>query len=109
MSTKPGLQRLGEVLSDFFEAKGLTGRLKHLEVYSAWEEVVGPAMSPHTRIAGLAKHKLYVEVDSAAHLHELRTFHKKQLLQELQARVPSILVRDIIFRLSAPGGRSEHV
>ena len=107
MSRKFGPQRLGEVLSHFFGAKGLSSRIKHLEVYGAWEEIVGPGMLPHTRIAGLAKHKLYVDVDSATHLHELRTFHRKQLLEELHARVPGVLIQDLVFRLSPPN-RSEH-
>ena len=106
MKQKAGPQRLGEVLSAFLDAEGLAGRLKHLEVYSAWEEIVGPGILPHTRIAGLAHQKLYVDVDSSAQLHELRTFHKKQILRDLHMRVPGILVRDIVFRPAARDGRS---
>ncbi|MBM4037733.1 MAG: DUF721 domain-containing protein [Planctomycetes bacterium] len=105
MKQKVGPQRIGEILSGFLDAEGLAGRLKYLEVYGAWEEIVGPGILPHTRIAGLAHHKLYVDVDSATHLHELRTFHKKQLLADLQARVPGILIRDVVFRPAAPNDR----
>jgi predicted nucleic acid-binding Zn ribbon protein len=98
MSKQRGPQKLGEILRDFIESKGLADKLKHLEVYSVWEEIVGPAILPHTRVAGLAHHKLYVEVDSAAHLHELRTFHKREILKELKARLAGILIQDIVFR-----------
>jgi len=101
MKRKAGPQRVGEILSDFLETSGLAGKLKHLEVYGAWEETVGPGILPHTRVAGFAHHKLYVDVDSASHLHELRTFHKGQLLKELQGRVANLLIQDIVFRPAA--------
>jgi predicted nucleic acid-binding Zn ribbon protein len=91
-------QKIGEILRDFLVAKGLSGPLKHLEIYSVWEEVVGPAVLRHTRIAGFAHHKLYVDVDSAAHMHELRTFYKQQILTDLRQRIPAILIEDIVFR-----------
>ena len=106
MKPKAGPQRIGEILGGFLDAGGLASKLKHLEVYTAWEEIVGPGILPHTRIAGLAQYKLYVDVDSAAHLHELRTFHKKQLLKDLKARVSGILIRDIVFRPAARDSRS---
>jgi len=105
MSKKAGAQRLGEVLADFLETNGLASKLKHLELYSAWEEVAGPATLPHTRVAGFAHHKLYVDVDSASHLHELRSFRKQQMLKDLRDKVPGILVREIVFR-PAPLHRS---
>ncbi len=105
MKPKAGPQRIGEILGGFLDAGGLAGRLKHLEVYGAWEEIVGPGILPHTRIAGLAHHKLYVDVDSAAHLHELQTFHKRQILRDFEARVPGVLIRDIVFRPAAPDSR----
>jgi predicted nucleic acid-binding Zn ribbon protein len=98
MSRQPGPQRIGDVLRDFLAASGLDSPLKHLEVYCAWEEVVGPGLAPHTRIAGFTRHKLYVEVDSTAHLHELRTFYKSKILADLQEKVPTILIQDIVFR-----------
>jgi predicted nucleic acid-binding Zn ribbon protein len=105
MTRKAGPQRLGEILSGFLNVEGLAAKLKHLEVYGAWEEIVGPAILPHTRIAGLAHHKLYVDVDSATQLHELRSFHKNQLLKDLRARVPQVLIRDIVFRPASPDRR----
>jgi predicted nucleic acid-binding Zn ribbon protein len=98
-------QRLGAILRDFFETSGLAGRLKHLEVYGVWEEIVGPAIARHARIAGFARHKLYVDVDSAAHLQELRTFSKDKILADMRERLPGVLVQDIVFR-PAPAIRS---
>ena len=98
MKRTKGPQRLGEILRDFLETSGLAQQLKHLEVYSAWEEVAGPALCRYCRIAGFARHKLHVDVASAAHLHELRTFYKGTLLVELNQRLPGLLIQDIVFR-----------
>ena len=103
MSKQAGPERISEILRDFLEAKGLATRLKHLEIHAAWEEVVGPAVLPHTRVAGFASHKLYVDVDSAPHMHELRTFYKGQILTDLRERVPNILINDIVFRPGSIG------
>jgi hypothetical protein len=104
MSKSHGPQKLGEVLRDFFETSGLAGKLKHLEIYSAWDEIVGPELTRHTRIAGLARHKLHVDVDSATHLHELRTFHKDKILADLKEQLPTVLIQDIVFRPAPPIG-----
>jgi len=98
MSTYPQPRKIGDILRDYFESTGLASSLKHLEIYAVWQEIVAPALAPHTRVVGLVRHKLYVEVDSSAHLHELRTFYKEQLLKDLSNRLPSILVQDIVFR-----------
>jgi predicted nucleic acid-binding Zn ribbon protein len=102
MSPSKGPQRLGEILRDFFERSGLSHRLEHLELYGVWEQVVGPDIARRTRVAGFKSHKLYVDVDSAAHLHELRTFGKEKILADLRDHLPSLLVQDIVFRPGPP-------
>ena len=98
MTRQAGPQKIGDVLRNFMEVSGLGSSLKHLEVYCAWEEIVGPGIMPHTRVAGFTRHKLYIDVDSAAHLHELRTFYKSKILHDLKQRLPNVLVQDIVFR-----------
>lgn len=105
MSKNTGPQKIGEILRDFLETSGLSSKLKHMEVYDAWEEVVGPGICPHTRVAGFAHHKLYIDVDSSAHMHELQNFLKKSLLEDLREKLPSILIQDLVFR-PAPLSRS---
>jgi predicted nucleic acid-binding Zn ribbon protein len=105
MSKNAGPQQIGDILRDFLETSGLSSKLKHLEIYGAWEEVVGPGLCPHTRVAGFAHHKLYIDVDSSAHMHELQTFYKKKLLDDLRSRLPNVLIQDLVFR-PAPLSRS---
>ena len=98
MSRKAGPEKLGDILQDFLQTSGLAQKLKHLEVYQAWEETVGPAVAARTRVMGFAHHKLYVEVSSAARRHELATFFKKQIVQDLREKLPGVLIQDIVFR-----------
>jgi len=98
MKRQASAERIGDILRGFLESKGLASKLKHLEIYSAWEEVVGSVVLPHTRVAGFAQHKLYVDVDSAAHMHELNSFYKTQILQDLRDKLPGMFIEDIIFR-----------
>ena len=100
MNRRPGAEKLGDILRDFLETSGLAHKLKHLEVYRAWEEVVGPEIASHTRIAGFTHRKLYVEVDSAARRHELSSFYKRQILDGLREQLPGVRVHDIVFQPS---------
>ncbi|MFC1806523.1 DUF721 domain-containing protein [Planctomycetota bacterium] len=98
MSSRRGPERIGDILRDFLETSGLAHKLKHLEVYRAWEEAVGPEIAAQTRIAGFTRHKLYVEVKSAARRHELSTFYKRQILDALREHLPNVRIQDIVFR-----------
>jgi len=104
MSRRPGPEKLGDLLRDFLETSGLGHTIKHVEVHAAWQEVVGPVIASHTRVSGLAHHKLYVDVDSASHRHELTTFYKKQLLEGLRQQLPALRIHDIVFRPASPPG-----
>jgi hypothetical protein len=98
MNRRSGPEQLGDILRDFLESSGLAYKLKHLEVYRAWEEAVGPEIAAQTRIAGFARHKLYVEVASAARRHELSTYYKQRILDALRQQLPNVRIQDIVFR-----------
>jgi hypothetical protein len=98
MNRRPGPEKLGDVLRDFLETSGLAHKLKHLEIYRAWEDAVGPEIAAQTRVAGFAGHKLYVEVTSSARRHELSTFYKRQILDALRQQLPDTRIQDIVFR-----------
>ena len=98
MNTQSGPQRIGKILHEFFQTTGLAARLKHLELYAAWEELVGPELRAHTRVIGFRNHKVHIEVDSAAHLHELSSFCAQSLLEELRARLPALHIAALVFK-----------
>lgn len=98
MNTRGEPEPIGAILRDFFQTSGIAARLKYLELYTVWEQMVGPEVRAHARVAGVVHHKVYVEVDSATHLHELHTFHRQALLGELRRRLPALHIADLVFR-----------
>jgi predicted nucleic acid-binding Zn ribbon protein len=93
-----GPEPLGEILSRLFAARGWGRRQGQLRLENAWAEAVGAAHSPCTRVAGLRRGVLEVEVNNGVLLQELAHFHKRRLLAELRQRLPGTTLTDLRFR-----------
>jgi predicted nucleic acid-binding Zn ribbon protein len=90
-----------EILSRLFAARGWGRRQGQLHLEQAWAEAVGAEHAEHTRVAGIRRGVLEVEVDNAALLQELAGFHKRRLLQEVRGRLPGTTLNDLRFRNGA--------
>ena len=53
---------------------GLGEGLKRARISAAWKDAVGEDLKKHMTIMRLRNGELVVQVDSAAHLHELKNF-----------------------------------
>jgi len=95
-----GGRPLAEILSEYMAGTGLSRRYALKEVHSAWLEATGPAAA-HCRILGIRKGVLHVLVDSAACLHELANFRKKEILAGLVSHKGCEKIHDVDFRLGA--------
>jgi len=93
-----GPEPLGEILSRLFAARGWGRRQGRLHLETAWAEAVGVAHAPHTRVAGLRRGVLEVEVNNGVLLQELAHFHKRRLLADLRGRLPGTTLTDLRFR-----------
>jgi predicted nucleic acid-binding Zn ribbon protein len=93
-----GPEMLGEVLSRLFTAKGWGRRQGRLHLERVWANAVGPENASRTRVGGIRKGVLEVEVASAILLQELAQFHKRRLLQQMREQLPGTTVTDIRFR-----------
>ena len=93
-----GPELLKEILSRLFAARGWGRRQERLHIEKAWAEAVGPEMEAHTRILGLRRGLLEVEVDNAVLLQELAHFHKRRLLEQLRSRLAGTPVNDLRCR-----------
>jgi predicted nucleic acid-binding Zn ribbon protein len=98
---KKGPELLGEILSRLFAARGWGRRQGRLHLERAWAEAVGPEHAQHTRVAGLRRGVLEIEVANSALLQELAHFHKRRLLEQLRPRLPGVTVNDLRFRAGA--------
>jgi predicted nucleic acid-binding Zn ribbon protein len=96
-----GPELLSEVLSRLFTARGWGRRQGRLHLEQAWEAAVGASHARHTRLGGLRRGILEVEVDNAVLLQELAHFHKRRLLNVLRERLPGTTLSDLRFRAGA--------
>ncbi len=93
-----GPELLSEVLSRLFAARGWGRRQERLHLEEAWADAVGPERTANTRVGGLRRGILEVEVNNAILLQELAQFHKRKILERLRQRLPRATLTDIRFR-----------
>ena len=93
--------RLGAVVRALIRAEGLDrpGALASLQ--GIWEELVGVELGRHSRLEGLRRGTLRVEVDSAAHMAELRGLIQAGLAEQLSERCEDMGVRSIRLKLGS--------
>ena len=92
-----GPETLKEILSRLFMARGWGRRQGRLHLEKAWAAAVGPEHTAHTRVAGLRRGILEVEVNNGVLLQELAQFHKRRMLETLRANLPGTTVTDLRF------------
>jgi predicted nucleic acid-binding Zn ribbon protein len=93
-----GPERLGEILSRLFAARGWGRRQGRLHLEKAWTEAAGVEFAAHTRPGAIRRGVLEVVVDNAVLLQELAHFHKRRLLEQLRRRLPDTPLTDLRFR-----------
>lgn len=98
-----GPERIGEVLSRLFTARGWGRRQERTRLERAWEEAAGAEIAKHTRVGVVKRGVMEIEVGSAALLQELAGFHKKRLLEALKKNLAGVTLRDLRFRAGAIG------
>jgi predicted nucleic acid-binding Zn ribbon protein len=93
-----GPERLGEILSRLFAARGWGRRQERLRLEETWREVVGPQGADHTRVGALRRGVLEILVDNAVLRQELAHYQKRRLLEQLRSRLPEMNLTDLRFR-----------
>jgi predicted nucleic acid-binding Zn ribbon protein len=95
----PGPEPLKEVLARLFTARGWGRRQGRLHLERAWTNSVGSDFDEHTRVLGVKRGVLEIEVDSAVLLQELKGFHKQRLLQSLREKLPKEKIKELRFKI----------
>jgi hypothetical protein len=100
-----GVSPLDAALKSFLRTSGIGEHLGPWAIFRAFADAAGPTFSRHARAVKFTRGELLVEVDSAAHLAELKGF----LGDEIRSRANELLVasgskssgdlRRITFRL----------
>jgi predicted nucleic acid-binding Zn ribbon protein len=93
-----GIESLKEVLSRLFAARGWGRRQARLHLEKAWETAAGPHTAPHTRLSGIRRGVMEIEVDNAVLMQELALFQKRGLLVKLRDLLKGTTLNDLRFK-----------
>ena len=86
-------------LQRFLRQSGLDRRLRHWPVFEAWNEAVGKSLARRAIPVRFADGELVVEVESAAHLQELKNFTGDHYRALANARLGRTEIAQVVFRL----------
>jgi len=93
-----GTQTIGQVMKSVLRDSGLGEALRRARIYDAWRRAVGPKLARHLRIVRFRGGELTVEVDSAAHLHELRNFTGERYRRIANDNLGAARIRRVRFQ-----------
>lgn len=93
-----GPEKLSDVLGRLFTSRGWGRKSDRMRLEGAWADAAGEQLAKDTRLLGLKRGVLEVEVRNAVLLQELTQFHKRPLLARLRKSLPGVPLTDIKFR-----------
>lgn len=98
-TSKEGPRPIEELIRSFLRETGIGGKRLSERVFRAWSEALGTEMPGRTRPVRFRNGELQVEVDSAAHLQELRNFRGESLRKSTNEILGETCIRRITFKL----------
>ena len=93
-----GPERISEILSRLFTARGWGRRQERMRLEQAWVEVAGEQIAKQTRAGAIKRGVLEIEVGNSTLLQELAGFHKRRLLEALKRKLTGVFLKDLRFR-----------
>ncbi|MCI0380286.1 MAG: DUF721 domain-containing protein [Gemmataceae bacterium] len=94
-------ESLKEILAQLFAARGWGRRSARLHLEKAWEQAVGAKHAEDTRVLGIRRGVLEIEVRSPVLLQEMAHFQKRQLLEKLRVALSGTTLTDLRFKAGA--------
>src|SRR6516165_6521801 len=93
-----GPEKISDVLGRLFTSRGWGRKNDRLRLEAAWAAAAGDELLKNTRVLGMKRGVLEVEVRNAVLLSELTQFHKRGLLSKLRKALTGVTLTDIKFR-----------
>jgi predicted nucleic acid-binding Zn ribbon protein len=93
-----GPERLSEILSRLFIARGWGRQQERLRLEQAWAEAAGEKIARQTRAGAIRRGVLEIEVGNGALMQELAGFHKRRLLEAMKGKLGGATLKDLRFR-----------
>lgn len=97
--TERTAKELSQLLPQILEKMGENFVKRPDLILAAWPELIGKKLAPMTQAISFSEGVLTVKVKNSS-LYSLLTQHEKpRLIKAMQAKFPSVMIRNIIFRL----------
>jgi predicted nucleic acid-binding Zn ribbon protein len=93
-----GPENIADILGRLFTSRGWGRKNERLRLETAWSEAAGEHLIKDTRVMGVRRGILEVEVRNAVLIQELTQFHKRGLLGKVRKSLPGMTLTDIKFR-----------
>jgi predicted nucleic acid-binding Zn ribbon protein len=93
-----GPEKIADVLGRLFTSRGWGRKNDRLRLEQAWVDAAGDAIKKDTRVLGLKRGVLEIEVSNAVLMSELAQYHKRGLLAKLRKTLTGVTLTDLKFR-----------
>ena len=93
-----GPEKISDVLGRLFTSRGWGRKNDRLRLEAAWADAAGEALQKDTRVLGLKRGVLEIEVRNAVLMSELAQYHKRGLLAKLRKALAGVTLTDVKFR-----------
>lgn len=90
---------IGELIGEFLKDHGFGATGTHARVLRAWDEALDASLARHARAVRFRAGELTVEVDSASHLQELKSFTGEEMRKRANERIGRTAIRRVVFKL----------
>lgn len=93
-----GTQSIAHVMKSVLRDSGLAEGLRRARIHDAWKRAVGEDLARHMTIVRFRRGELVIEVDSSAHLHELKNFTGDQFRRTANDNLGAARIRRVVFQ-----------
>jgi hypothetical protein len=93
-----GPEKIADILGRLFMSRGWGRKNERMRLEMAWVEAAGEQLIKDTRLMGIKRGVMEIEVRNAVLIQELTQYHKRGLLGKLRKSLPGVTLTDIKFR-----------
>jgi hypothetical protein len=93
------MSSLGDALHLFLKDTGLATQLKDWPILDAWSKAAGVELARRARAVRFQNGELLVEVESATHLQELKSFTGERYRRLANDRLGGDSIQRVVFKL----------
>jgi len=91
-------KHIGLILKELYPRNRFTKNIDNA-IRNAWRDIVGDEIFQFTKINGVKKRVLYVQVESTALIHHLTNFERHAIIDSLNDYIGKNYIDDIRFKV----------